>query len=125
MPTVLIVDDMRAFADVVGAKLEKSGYEVLVAGDGQEALRLVRQNRPSLVILDIAMPIMGGIEALRALRQNPDPAVSQTPVLVVTASSRPDQQAEAGRLGIQGHLLKSRFSLVELVERVRELVPLS
>jgi CheY-like chemotaxis protein len=124
MPTVLIVDDMRVFADVVGAKLEKSGYEVLVAGDGQEALRLVRQNRPSLVILDIAMPIMGGIDALRALRQDPDPAVSQMQILVVTGSSRPDQQAEAGRLGVQGHLLKGRFSLVELVERVRDLVPL-
>jgi CheY-like chemotaxis protein len=70
------------------------------------------------------MPIMGGVEALRLLRSHPDPAVANTPVLVVTASSRPDQQAEAGRLGIQGHLLKSRFSLAELVQRVSELVPI-
>jgi len=123
MPSVLIVDDVRLFADVVGSALRRAGYSVDVVGNGRDALEFVRTRRPALVILDIAMPIMGGLEALRALRDDADPRVAGTPVLVVTASSGPAQTAEATKLGVHGQMLKSRFSLGELVERVRELVP--
>lgn len=123
MSSILIVDDVRLFADVVGSALNRAGYTVDVVGNGRDALDYVRSRRPSLVVLDIAMPVMGGLEALRLLRCDNDPVVAGTPVLVVTASSGAAQTAEAARLGVHGQMLKSRFSLAELVERVRELVP--
>jgi two-component system response regulator (stage 0 sporulation protein F) len=123
MPTVLIIDDVHLFSDVVGKALRNAGYEVLIASNGREGLDMLRARRPSLVILDIAMPVMGGIEALQAIRADSDPAVAHTQVLVVSASTGPTQEAEATRLGVHGRLLKSRFSLADLVARVRELVP--
>jgi CheY-like chemotaxis protein len=123
VPSVLIVDDVRLFADVVGSALQRAGYEVEVAGNGRDALDVVRARHPALVILDVAMPQMGGIEALRLLRSDPDPAIAATQVLIVTASSGPPQEEQWKKLGVQGQMLKSRFSLAELIERVRELVP--
>jgi CheY-like chemotaxis protein len=123
MPVVLIVDDVQLFSDVVGGALRRAGYEVLDARNGREAVDVVRRRRPSLVLLDLAMPVMGGIEALRIIRADPDSEVSATPVLVVSASSDHARLTEATRLGARGHMLKSRFSLWELVDAVRELVP--
>jgi CheY-like chemotaxis protein len=124
MPAVLIVDDVQLFSDVVGGALRRAGYEVLGARNGREAVDVVRRRRPSLVLLDLAMPVMGGIEALQIIRADPDIKVSGVPVLVVSASSDNARLSEAARLGAHGHMLKSRFSLVELLEAVRGLAPL-
>ena len=107
----------------MGSALRTAGFDVLIARNGVAGLELVRANRPSLVILDLAMPVMGGIEALRRLRADADPAVAATPVLIVSASSETKYAVDAGKLGVHGHMLKSRFSLVDLVARVREIVP--
>ena len=123
MPTVLIIDDVQLFSEAVAGALRRAGYEVLLAGSAREGLELVRTHRPALVLLDLAMPVMGGIEALRAIRAEPDPAVAGTNVLVVSASSDQARLNEARRLGAHGHMLKSRFSLSDMVERVCELAP--
>ncbi len=122
MQTVLIIGDARLFADAAAGSLRRAGVQVLTVARADEGLDLVRERRPSLVLLDLAMPGVSGVEVLRAIRADPDPAVAGTPVLVVSASSDAAGLAEVQRLGGHGNMLKGRFSLSDLVGRVQELI---
>jgi CheY-like chemotaxis protein len=83
MKKILIVDDDPVILDLIGTKLSESGYEVLKAHDGIEAVRIARSEKPNLIILDLLMPIMGGNEFYRALRATP--ALADIPVLISTS----------------------------------------
>ena len=82
-PRILVADDNPMNVDILRARLESQGYEVLAAGDGEEALRLARDARPDLLLLDIMMPKCDGLEVCRRLRA--DPTVPFAPIILVTA----------------------------------------
>jgi len=116
MKTILVVDDMAVFREPIAASLNHQGYETLGAANGREAMQMVHQNRPDLILLDVAMPVMNGLDFLRNLRQ--DPKFKDLPVILLTAVSERDYIVQAGKLGVRDYLLKSRFSLKELSARV-------
>jgi two-component system response regulator AdeR len=93
-PLVLVVEDEPAIASILTAYLERDGLRSRMATDGQEALQLFRQLRPDLVLLDIHLPGMDGIDVLRAIRDD-----SQTPVIMVTALADDVDKLLALRLG--------------------------
>ena len=113
---ILVVDDMSIFRDPIAASLRLAGFETLCASNGQEALQVVKNHRPAVVLLDISMPVMDGISCLRAVRA--DPEIAKTPVILFTALSDRKYVMEAGRLGVHDYLLKSSFSLKDLLARV-------
>lgn len=119
---ILIVDDMPIFRDPIAASLRMGGYQTKSASNGAEALDLVRQETPALILLDMSMPVMDGLSFLRALRA--EPAIASVPVILMTALSDRDRMLEAVKLGIEDYLLKSRFSLKELLARVNKCLPL-
>lgn len=82
-PLVLIVDDYRDAADMYALYLALAGYEVIIAVDGHEALRLAAQKRPDLILMDLGLPVMDGLEATRRLKE--DPATAAIPVVALTA----------------------------------------
>ena len=82
-PLILVADDDPMNVDIVQARLAAHGYEVVTAADGHEALGAARSSRPDLILLDIMMPKMDGIEVCRRLKQ--DPALPFTPIIMVTA----------------------------------------
>lgn len=82
---VLVVDDDRFIAEATQAVLKREGFEALAAGGGEEALLEVRKRRPDLILMDLTMPVMGGDEALRLLRA--DPQTRGIPVIITTGSS--------------------------------------
>src|SRR5512141_1969056 len=86
MATILVVDDHAVNRDFLETLLRYSGHEVLQAADGVEALELVRSRRPELVITDVLMPNMGGVEL--ADRVHADPEIANTPLIFYTASYR-------------------------------------
>lgn len=116
MTKILIVEDNVLLRDPIAASLRRAGFETLCASDGQEALAVIHAHRPSVVLLDVSMPVMDGITCLRILRA--DPGVGKTPVILLTASSDKRYVMEAAKLGIHDYLLKSTFSLKELLARV-------
>ena len=118
MSTVLVVDDMPIFRDPIAASLRLAGFETLCAADGAAALALARVRRPDVVLLDVSMPVMDGFAFLRDLRR--DPRLADVPVILLTAASDRKFVTEAGRMGVKDYLLKSRFSLVDLLARVRK-----
>src|SRR2546427_817219 len=112
-PLVLVVEDEPAIASILTAYLERDGLRSRMASDGQEALQLFRLLRPDLVLLDIHLPGMDGIDVLRAIRDD-----SQTPVIMVTALADDVDKLLALRLGADDYVVKP-FNPPEVVARVR------
>ena len=119
MGTILIVDDEQRIRDLLRTMLAGQ-HKVCVASTGGEALMAMEMSRPDLVILDVAMPGMDGIEFLRILRATPEWA--GTPVMLLTAFATPDQHVVADDLGVSDQLTKASFTVRELRGRVAELL---
>ena len=82
MLTVCIVDDSADIRDIYSLKFQREGFMVVVARDGAEGLQLIREKRPDVILLDIEMPVMGGLEVLKALKE--DPELEKIPVVVMS-----------------------------------------
>jgi CheY-like chemotaxis protein len=116
MSKILVIDDMAIFRDPIAASLRMAGYETCCAANGREGLSLFRSQRPDLVLLDIAMPVMDGLTFLKSMRRESQGGA--TPVILLTAMADKKCVVEAAGLGVRDYLLKSRFSLKEMLERV-------
>ncbi|HEX8865146.1 MAG TPA: response regulator transcription factor [Lentzea sp.] len=114
---VLIVDDEAAVRDSLSRTLRFEGYEVSVAANGAEGLEAIRRDRPDGVILDVMMPVLGGLDTCRALRASGD----TTPVLMLTARDNVTDRVAGLDAGADDYLAKP-FSLAELLARVRALL---
>jgi two-component system, OmpR family, response regulator ResD len=112
--TVLVVDDEPTIVDVVGRYMERAGYQTFKASDGPEALRLARQHRPDLVVLDLMLPGIDGIEVLRQLHERPGPRIA---VILLTARGEESDRLVGLRHGADDYVVKP-FSPAELVARV-------
>ncbi len=114
--TILLVEDDRILRRACETGLRQRGWNVVTAEDGERALSLAFLQRPSLILLDLLMPKLPGLEALRLLRS--DAATAHIPVLILSNSSRPSDREEAQRLGAKEYFVKSEFSLQALGEAV-------
>lgn len=112
--SVLLVEDDTLLGESMRRAFERVGYAVTWARDGEEALAAISTQRHSCMLLDLRMPHMGGIEALKRMRAQGD----RTPVIIVTASERPDQKVKGLDAGADDYLVKP-FDLEELLARVR------
>ena len=119
-PRVLVVEDDRFLRRACEASLRHRGFDVIVAADGEEGLQLARAERPALILLDLLMPKMSGLEVLRALKA--DEATRGIPVLVLSNSSRQQDVDEIMQLGAVGYLVKADLSLRELGDRVTRIL---
>ncbi len=109
---VLIVEDEASLADSIRYNLEREGYEVVVAHDGREAMRLVRKESPDLVLLDLMLPMMSGLDVCRSLR-----AESSVPIIIVTAKDGEADKVAGLELGADDYVTKP-FAMRELMARV-------
>jgi two-component system, OmpR family, alkaline phosphatase synthesis response regulator PhoP len=114
--TILVVDDEPGIVTVVRDYLDRAGYRVLTAGDGVTALRLARAERPSLLVLDLMLPGLDGLDVTRTLRR--DPATAQLPIIMLTARVEEADRLIGLELGADDYLTKP-FSPRELVARIR------
>jgi two-component system response regulator MprA len=113
---VLIVEDDEAIADVVRRALRQEGHEVRTAGDGADALTLAEEFVPDLVVLDLGLPRLDGVEVCRRLR-----AAGDVPILILTARTEVEDRVEGLDSGADDYLTKP-FELSELLARARALM---
>jgi DNA-binding response OmpR family regulator len=114
--SILVVEDEEAIAEAVRVRLASEGYDVRVAGDGPEALRLAGDERPDLVVLDLMLPGMDGLEVCRELQRE-----SWVPVLMLTARADEADKVAGLAVGADDYMTKP-FSLRELAARVRAIL---
>ena len=103
-PTVLYVEDNEYNRKIVRQLLSRTGYRLVEASDGEGALDLVREHRPDLVLMDVQLPRMSGLDATRALRA--DPATADLPVIVVTSEAAQEDVISALVYGANGYMTK-------------------
>jgi DNA-binding response OmpR family regulator len=121
MPIALVVDDDLDIRELVGLVAQRAGCEVIDAADGAQALAAVEGVVPDIVVLDVAMPGLSGLEVCRRLRQ--DPATRDVPVLMLSAAARPTDHVAALESGADLYLTKP-FSPAALAEHISRLVSL-
>ncbi len=116
---ILVVDDEAMIGELYKTKLELDGYRVNIASNGKEGLASVAKEKPDLILLDLLMPQMTGVEMLNILKT--DPQTSKIPVIIITnLLSKPDDIKKAQALGACDYLIKSNITLDELSKRVKE-----
>jgi DNA-binding response OmpR family regulator len=114
--TVLVVEDEEAIAEAVRARLQSEGYRVFVAGDGPQAIALHAEHRPNLVVLDLMLPGMDGLDVCQEIQRK-----GWTPVLMLTARTEEADKVAGFAVGADDYLTKP-FSLRELAARVKAIL---
>lgn len=118
-PRLLVVEDEPALQKVLAMRLNIDGFDVATASDGQEALELMRSDRPDLVLTDLMMPMMGGAELTAAIRA--DPNLKDIPVMVLTALKEQRERDHLMALGADAFAAKP-YNSAELAEKIRSLI---
>ena len=119
MDRILVVDDDRDIVRLVRSYLEKAGYEILTAYDGETALQLLRTERPQLLILDLMLPDRDGWDVARLVRS--DPRIESTPIIMLTARVEDNDKIVGLEIGADDYITKP-FNPREVVARVRALL---
>jgi DNA-binding response OmpR family regulator len=112
--TVLVVDDEPTITEVVARYLQRAGYRTAIAADGAQALAAAGEQRPDLVVLDLMMPQLGGLEVMRRLREHDH---ARVPIILLTAKGEESDRITGLRLGADDYVVKP-FSPAELVARI-------
>ncbi|MGL4362822.1 MAG: response regulator [Cellulosilyticaceae bacterium] len=113
MQKLAIIEDEKAISDIIKYNLAKEGYEIYTAYDGEEGLKLIEKLNPDLILLDIMMPKMDGIEVCKKVRQTKD-----TPIIMLTAKAEEIDKVVGLELGADDYMTKP-FGMRELIARIK------
>jgi CheY-like chemotaxis protein len=118
-PLVLVADDSRTILAMVSSRLERAGYEVVGVSNGDDALAVAEARLPALVILDVEMPAMNGLEVTRRLRVNE--ATREIPIVLLTGHAEADEVEAGHAAGATAYITKP-FSPQELEARIEDIL---
>jgi DNA-binding response OmpR family regulator len=113
---VLIVEDDNFVAEVYLAKLSEMGYETVLAQNGEEGLAELKRGKIDLILLDILMPIMNGIEMLEQMKRNEE--WKSIPVILLTNIGEKESIQKVREMGVKNYLIKSHFTPAEVIEKI-------
>jgi DNA-binding response OmpR family regulator len=117
---ILVVEDEAPLQEALKLKLTKAGFDVFIADSGEDALELLKEINPSLILLDILLPGMNGLEFLRKIRNRPE--YNGLPIVIISVSGGSEKIKEAFSLGATDYLVKSAFTVNEIVDEVLKIV---
>ena len=120
---ILLAEDDRFLRKAAETTLRRHGFEVLTAVDGEEALRIIQQEAPDLILLDLIMPKMQGFEVLKSVKA--DPATAGIPVIILSNLGQDRDVDRALESGAAAYLIKANLSLEDLVKQVRQTLGMS
>ena len=120
MKKILIVEDNELNRDMLSRRLERRGYEITIAVDGQEGLEKMEQSTPDLVLMDMGLPIMDGWEATRQAKSNP--LLNQIPIIALTAHALEEDKKKALEAGADDFDTKP-IELPRLLDKIESLLP--
>jgi len=113
---ILLIEDEEILIDLLQKRLSREGYEISIAKDGDEGLRIMKELNPDLILLDIIMPKMGGFEVLEEIAKSPE--LKKIPVIIISNSGQPLELERAKKLGVKDWLIKTEFNPEEVIEKI-------
>ncbi len=118
---ILLAEDEQFLARTYKNKLEVENFEVVLAGDGEEAITKIQSEKPDLILLDLMMPLKSGFEVLHVIKV--DDNVKHIPVIVASNLGQQSDIDEAKRLGAVDFIVKSNVSLKDMIAKVKQYLP--
>lgn len=119
-PKTLIIEDEQFIRDIYKRQLEKAGITVDGFGRGQEGLQSISQNKYDIILLDIMLPDLNGLEILKQVKQNPD--TKNIPVIMLTNLGQDEVIKEGFSLGAQGYFIKASYTPDQIVQEVKNIL---
>ena len=120
MAKIMLVEDDKSLREIYSIRLDAENYDIVAAGDGEEALGLAVQEKPDLIISDVMMPKISGFDMLDILRSTPE--TKDIKVIMMTALSSDDQRRRSEALGAEKHLVKSQCGIEDVINAVHEVL---
>ena len=115
--SVLLIEDDRFLIKIYSNRLKLKGFDIYLSSEGEEGIRMAKDNKPDLVLLDLVLPRMSGFEVLEQLKNNP--ATKKIPVIILSNLSQKNDKENAEMLGAVDYLVKTDVTLDTIVERVK------
>ncbi len=116
--TILFIEDELALQKTFGDILRRGGYEMISALDGETGLRLIKEKKPNLILLDLILPKINGFDVLKKTKENPE--TKEIPVIVLTNLEGVGDLDKVIELGATTYLVKTQYSLEEVVEKIKK-----
>jgi len=118
MKKILFIEDEATLQKTFGDILGQAGYKMISALDGKIGLRLVKTEKPDLILLDLILPRVHGFEVLKKLKENPE--TKKTPVIILTNLERMEDVEKAIELGATTYLVKTQYTIEEVIDKVKK-----
>jgi len=113
---ILIIEDEEILLNLLQRRLEREGYDVVLARDGEEGLKMMKEAEPDLILLDIIMPKKSGFQVMEEM--NKDQELKKIPVIIISNSGQPVEIGRAQQLGAKDWLIKTEFDPAEVLKKV-------
>ena len=120
MSKIMVVEDEASLREIYSIRITAEGYDVVSAGDGEEALAVAVREKPDLILSDVMMPKISGFDMLDILRSTPETA--KIKVIMMTALSSEDQRQRGERLGADRYLVKSQVGIEDVINTIHEVL---
>lgn len=117
---ILLVEDDSFLLGLYATKFELDGFKVMMAEDGEKAIRVALKERPDIILLDIILPKLSGFEVLKRLKQ--EPTTAKIPVILLTNLSQRNEIEQGLKMGAEDYLIKAHFMPSEVVEKIKKVL---
>ncbi len=117
---VLLVEDDIFIAEIYALSLQKTGFKVIVAEDGEKGVQMAKENHPDLILLDLLLPKLSGLEVLKILKN--DPELKDIPVVIITNFSDSESTKKSFEMGALDYLVKVNIDPNDIVQRAKEIL---
>jgi len=117
---ILIIEDDKFLRELISMKLQKEGYTIVEAVDGEEGEKKIREEKPDLILLDLILPGIDGFEVLSRIKE--DPTVSSIPVIILSNLGQKEEIEKGLKLGAIDFLVKAHFTPGEIIEKIKNVL---
>jgi DNA-binding response OmpR family regulator len=118
--TILIVEDDKFLRELITQKLVKEGYDTLMAIDGEEGIKKIREGKPDLVLLDLILPGIDGFEVLSRMKE--DENLAKIPVIILSNLGQREEVERGLKLGANDYMIKAHFTPREIIDKIKTIL---
>jgi len=120
MAKILIIEDDKFLREIITQRVGAEGYDVIAATDGEEGVRMAKEEKPNLIVLDLILPVIDGFEVLRQIKATED--IKHIPVIILSNLGQKEDIDKGMKLGAYDYMIKAHFTPSEIVKKIQEVL---